>query len=72
MKLVNPLHYPLAVLAGGITLVVGIRLIQLPSYITLPTAVAIAAGLAIPLSNKETQPNNLDNPVLAKEIHSVK
>ncbi|MGF1590253.1 MAG: hypothetical protein ACFCU7_13600 [Pleurocapsa sp.] len=68
----NPLHYPLAILAGGITLVVGIRLIQLSSYITLPTAAAIAVGFAIPLSKKATQRINIDNPGLAKEIHSVK
>ncbi|MGB5631550.1 MAG: hypothetical protein WBM86_02065, partial [Waterburya sp.] len=72
MKLVNPLHYPLAILAGGITLIVGVRLMQLPSYVTLPSAAAIATGLAIPLNQKETQRIKLDNPALAREIKSVK
>ena len=72
MKLVNPLHYPLAILAGGITLVVGVRLMQLPSYVSLPSAAAIALGLAIPLNQKEAQRIKLDNPALAGEIKSVK
>ncbi len=72
MKLVNPLDYPWAVLAGGITLVVGIRLIQLPSYITLPTAAAIATGLAMPLKRQETQQIKLNNPELVKEMQLVK
>lgn len=72
MQLVNPLHHPLAVLAGGIILVAGVRLIELPSYVALPAAGAIATGLAIPLAQKQTQQVNLDNPALAREIESVK
>jgi hypothetical protein len=30
MKLVNPLHYPLAVLPGAIVLIVGVRIAGLP------------------------------------------
>ncbi|WP_019506025.1 hypothetical protein [Pleurocapsa sp. PCC 7319] len=71
MKLVNPLYYPLAILAGGITLVIGIRLIHLPSLIMLPTATAIATGTSILLSQNEINKINLDNPALAKEIKSV-
>lgn len=71
MKLVNPLLYPLAVLAGGITLVVVVRIVKLPSYVALPAAAAIATGLAIPLSNRH-QEIQLDNPALAREIQSVK
>ena len=72
MRLANPLHYPLAVLAGGITLIVGVRLVQLPSYVMLPTAAAIATGLAIPLNRRESQKIKIDNPALAREIKSVK
>lgn len=72
MKLVNPLHYPLAILAGGITLVVGVRLMQLPSYVSLPSAAAIALGLSIPLNQQEAQRIKLDNPALVEEIKSVK
>ena len=72
MKLANPLHFPLAVLAGGIVLVTAVRLVQLPSYIALPTAAAIATGLAIPLKQKASQAINIDNPALAREIQAVK
>ena len=72
MKLVNPLQYPLAVLGGGIILVAGVRLIQLPGYIALPGAAAIATGLAIPLKQRGSQTVKIDNPALAREIKSVK
>lgn len=72
MKLANPLYYPLAVLAGGIVLVTGVRLVRLPGYIALPTAVAIATGLAIPLKKQAARQINLDNPALAREIKLVK
>lgn len=72
MKLVNPLHYPLAILAGGITLIVGVRLVQLPNYVILPTAAAIATGLAIPLNQQPRRRIKLNNPALVREIKSVK
>lgn len=71
MKFVNPLYYPLAVLVGGISLIVGVRLIQLPSLIILPASAAIATGIAIPLSQKEANKINIDNPALAREIQLV-
>ena len=71
MKLVNPLSYPLAVLVGGISLIVGVRLIQLPSLIMLPTAAAIATVFSIPLSQKEANKISLNNPALTREIQSV-
>ena len=39
--------------------------------IMLPAAAAIASGIAIPLSQKEANKINIDNPALAKEIQSV-
>jgi hypothetical protein len=71
MKLVNPLHYPLAVFLGGIVLVLGVRLGQLPNFIILPTAAAIATGGAIFLNSKRTVSLNIDNPALVQEIQSV-
>ena len=70
--IVNPLYYPLAVLAGGITLVAGVRLTQLPNVVIVPTAVAIATGLSIPLSQRQTQRINISNPTLEREIQSAK
>ncbi|MGK7917541.1 MAG: hypothetical protein AB4038_18685 [Prochloraceae cyanobacterium] len=72
MKLANPLHYPLAVLAGGIVLVVGVRFLQLYSWIMLPVAGAIATGGATALKAKESQQLNLGNPTLERELRSVK
>lgn len=72
MKLVNPLHHPLAILVGGITLVAGVRLMQIPSYVSLPAAAAIATGLAMPLNKQESQKIKLNNPALVREIKSVK
>ena len=72
MKLANPLHYPLAVLAGGIVLVVGVRFLQLYSWIMLPLAGAIATTGAIALKAKESQQLNLGNPTLERELRSVK
>jgi hypothetical protein len=71
MKLVNPLHYPPAVLLGGIVLVLGVRLGQFPNLIILPTAVAIATGSALILNSKKTATINIDNPALVQEIQSV-
>ncbi len=56
----NPLHYPLAVLAGGIVLVLGVRLVRLPSLLALPAAVAVAVGTAAirpEQSNPTSQPS---------------
>ena len=71
MKLVNPLYYPLAVLVGGISLVVGVRFIKLPSIIMLPASAAIACGISIPLSKREANKININNPALAREISLV-
>lgn len=46
LKLTNPLHFPLAVLAGGVVLVLGIRLMRLPAVVALPAAIVVAGGSA--------------------------
>ena len=72
MKLANPLHYPLAVLAGGIVLVVSVRLVNLPHTIMLPVAAAIATAGAAVLKTQEPETPHADNPSLARELLSVK
>jgi hypothetical protein len=72
MKLANPLYYPVAVLFGGITLVVGVRLVQVPSQIMLPMASGITIAGAIFFKSRETQNFELDNPELEREIIAVK
>ncbi|MGV2829562.1 hypothetical protein [Myxosarcina sp. GI1(2024)] len=72
MKLANPLPYPFAVLIGGITLIIGVRLVRLPSTIMIPVAAAIATGAAIPFKQKESDRPKLDNPSLSKELERVR
>lgn len=71
-KLANPLHYPLAILAGGVFLVAGVRLMRLPNVIAIPGAVAIAATGATFLKIREPMTIELDNPALSKELQSVR
>jgi hypothetical protein len=72
MKLINPLHYPIAVLAGGITLFVGVRFIQLPNLIMLPMAAGIAVAGAGYFKSREPEYLELDNPELEKELQTVR
>ncbi|QLE59410.1 hypothetical protein FD725_16705 [Nostoc sp. TCL26-01] len=71
-KLVNPLFYPVAVLAGGISLVVGVRFVQLPSPVMIPLAAGVAVVGAGFLQSREPQYLELDNPELEREINAVK
>lgn len=70
MKLVNPLYYPVAVLAGAIALVVGVRVAKLPSVVMLPSAVAIATLGAAALKAQEPE-IGLD-PALEPELIAVR
>ncbi|AFY43867.1 hypothetical protein [Nostoc sp. PCC 7107] len=72
MKLVNPLYYPLAVLAGGIFLFLGVRLLQLPSLVMLPVASGITVISAGWLKSREPTFFDLANPELEREINAVK
>lgn len=72
MKFANPLNYPLAVLAGGIILVAGVRLANVPSVVIVPLSAAIATAGAAFLKAQEPERLNLDNPELERELLSVK
>jgi len=72
MKLTNPLYYPLAVLAGGVCLIVGVRLVNLPSMIILPMAAGVAAVAAGYLHYREPESFYLNNPELEQELQTVK
>lgn len=72
MKLTNPLAYPLAVLAGGVFLVAGVRLLRLPNLVALPGAVAIATAGAAVLKGREPESLGLDNPGLETELLQAK
>ncbi|BAY14972.1 hypothetical protein NIES21_07580 [Anabaenopsis circularis NIES-21] len=72
MKLVNPLYYPLAVLAGGISLFFGVRLLQLPSLFMLPVASGITIIGASLIKSREPSTFELANPELEREVNAVK
>ncbi|MEO1509885.1 MAG: hypothetical protein AAFU84_19780 [Cyanobacteria bacterium J06633_23] len=72
MKLANPLQYPLAVLAGGIFLVGGVRLARLPNLVAIPAAVAIAIGGAAVLKSREPDTVELTNKAINREFQQVR
>ena len=72
MKIANPLHYPLAVLGGGIFLVMGVRIAKLPSWVALPGAAMIATAGGIALKARESENLDLGNPALAREVQSIR
>ncbi|MEM7062761.1 MAG: hypothetical protein AAF572_06320 [Cyanobacteria bacterium P01_B01_bin.77] len=72
MKLANPLQYPLAVLAGGIFLVGGVRLGRLPNVVAIPGAVAIAAVGATLLQAREPDTVELTDKALNREFQQVR
>ena len=72
MKLANPLYYPISVLAGAIALVIGVRVLQLPNVVIVPSSVAIATiGAAIRKSQKP-ESLGLDDPQLEQQINSIR
>lgn len=72
LKLANPLHYPLAVLAGGVVLVLSVRLVRLPSWAALPVATAVAVGTAAVRSKSDSGPGiELEDPKLTAEIKAL-
>ena len=72
MKLANPLQYPLAVLAGGIFLVAGVRLGRLPAVAAIPGAIAIATVGAAVLKTREPDRVELTNKAIDREFQQVR
>lgn len=72
MKLANPLKYPLAVLAGGIFLVGGVRLGRLPSVVAIPGAIAIATAGAAVIKSRGPDTLELANKSINREFQQVR
>lgn len=72
MKLANPLYYPISVLAGAIALVVGVRVLQLPNVVVVPSSVAIATIGAAIRKGQEPASLGLDDPQLEQQINSIR
>ena len=71
MALVNPFYYPAAMLLGGVSLVVGIRFVNLSGLIMLPVSTGVTVGSALLLKGKEEQPLNTVDPVMEREIEAA-
>jgi ElaB/YqjD/DUF883 family membrane-anchored ribosome-binding protein len=70
MKVVNPLYYPIAVLAGAIVLVVGVRA-KIPSLVVVPVAVVLTLAGSTAIASQQPSPT-LDNPALERELQSIR
>ena len=71
-KLVNPMRYPWAILAGGIVLVGGIRVLGLPTVAVVPVSLAIAGSGAVVLGRGESGRVLIDDPILARELETAR
>ena len=72
MKLVNPLHYPMAMLAGGIILVVGVRVAGWSNVVVLPAAVAVTTAGAALLKTQETSPEATSRKAIDQELKAIR
>ncbi|MDV3348538.1 hypothetical protein QGP82_07550 [Leptothoe sp. LEGE 181152] len=72
MKLANPLQYPLAVLAGGIFLIGGVRLGRLPAVVAIPGAAVLATAGAAILKSREPDQVELANKSINREFQQVR
>lgn len=68
LKLANPLHYPIAVLAGGVVLVAGVRWMRVPNSVILPTAAIVATAGATVLRLREPDAQKLATQQLQGEL----
>ncbi|MDX2096601.1 MAG: hypothetical protein SFW36_02395 [Leptolyngbyaceae cyanobacterium bins.59] len=71
MKLANPFYYPIAILVGGIVLVLGVRVAQLSGVVMIPVAAGVATLGAAVLRSRQPTALKLDNPALERELQSV-
>ena len=72
LKLTNPLLYPLAILSGGIVLILGVRLVRLPGFVAVSAATVVAVGTASVRKDSEPEPAiELEDPQLEAEIKAL-
>ena len=71
MKLTNPLYYPIAVLAGGVILVAGVRFIGLPNFVALPAAAAVATGGAAAMKSREPDAQKIAQQQIQRELEML-
>ena len=71
MKIANPLYYPIAVLAGGVVLVAGVRFIGLPNFVALPAAAIVATGGAAALKSREPDAQKIAQQQIENELQTL-
>jgi chromosome segregation ATPase len=72
VKLTNPFYYPIAILAGGIVLVAGVRVFKMPNLVILPTSALIATATAMFLKSREPDPEKLALKAVERELINLK
>lgn len=72
MKLANPLYYPIAVLAGGVILVAGVRFIGLPNFIALPASVVVATAGAAVMKSREPDAEKIAQQQIQRELEILR
>jgi hypothetical protein len=63
IKLANPIYYPIAVLAGGIVLVIGTRFFKASNFVVLPAAAVVTTGIATLIRSQK---------VILRDLRSIK
>lgn len=71
VQLANPLYYPSAILIGGITLVLGVRFMNLSNKIILPTSIAATVLIATALKAKQPNEDQQAKQQLEQEINRL-
>lgn len=71
LQLANPLYYPSAVLIGGITLVLGVRVMSLSTKLILPTSIAATTLTATALKANRLDENQIAKQQLEQEIKTI-
>ncbi|MGK7928908.1 MAG: hypothetical protein AB4290_27340 [Spirulina sp.] len=69
--MLNPLHYPLAVLAGGAMLAIAVRIVRLPNAIAIPLAGVVTVAGSVVLQQQSQRPS-LQNPALERELQQAR
>jgi vacuolar-type H+-ATPase subunit I/STV1 len=72
VKLTNPFDYPIAILVGGIVLVVGVRFWRVPNLVILPGAAIVATATALSLKSREPDPEKAELQDVERELTNLK
>jgi glucose-6-phosphate-specific signal transduction histidine kinase len=71
LKLANPIHYPIAVAIGGLTLVLGVRLLRIPNPIIIPSALGVTVLGASVLKSRELDGEGQLQKTLEQELKEM-